>query len=224
MKNLLRRLVEFEAHHRMAVALAVALLTFAISSRGLRMPVSLIVAWDAFALCSLGLAWAGMFFTDARTRVREAHLQDSSRTAIGCCVVLAAVASLIGAGLLLSSAKGLSGLEAGRHVALATLTVVSSWLLVHTVLALHYAHLCYHLAEKSRAKTLCLGVVFPDEPEPDFLDFAYFSFVIGMTCQVSDVQVTSRRIRRVALLHGLLSFGFNTVIVAMSLNLASSLL
>ncbi len=208
----------------MAVALAVALLTFAISSRGLRMPVSLIVAWDAFALCSLVLAWAGMLFTNARTCVQEAQLQDSSRIAMGCCVVLAAVASLVGAGLLLGSAKGLSGVEAGWHVALATLTVVSSWLLVHTVLALHYTHLCYNLAEKSRAKPRCLGVVFPDEPEPDFLDFAYFSFVIGMTCQVSDVQVTSRRVRRVALLHGLLSFGFNTVIVAMSLNLASSLL
>lgn len=224
MKNLLRHLVEFEAHHRILVALAVALLTFAISYQGLEMPVSLIVAWDTFALCSLLLAWAGMFFTDARTRVREAHLQDSSRTSIGCCVVVAAVASLIGAGLLLSSAKGISGIEAARHIALAMLTVVSSWLLVHTVLALHYAHLSYHLAEKSRAKPRCLGVVFPDETEPDFLDFAYFSFVIGMTCQVSDVQVTSRRIRRVVLLHGVLSFGFNTVIVAMTLNLATSLL
>ena len=117
MKNLFRRLIEFDAHHRVAVALVVAALTFGISSRWLRLPMSLIVAWDAFALCSLGLAWAGMIFTDARTRVREAHLQDSSRAAICGCVVLAAVASLFGAGLLLGSAKGLAG---GEVVSLVT--------------------------------------------------------------------------------------------------------
>ena len=224
MKPLLRRLVEFDAHHRVAVALVVAALAFGISSRWLRLPVSLIVSWDAFALSSLVLAWAGMIFTDAKTRVREAHLQDSSRAAICGCVVFAAVAGLFGAGLLLGSAKGLAGSEAARHVALAALTVVSSWLLVHTVLALHYAHICYHIAEESREKPPSVGVVFPNEPEPDFLDFAYFSFVIGMTCQVSDVQITSQRIRRIALLHGLLSIGFNTVILALSLNLASALL
>ena len=223
MKHLLRRLVEFEAHHRVAVALVVAALTFVISFQSLRLPVSLIVSWDAFALCSLVLAWGGIIFTDARTRVREAQLQDSSRTAICGCVVFAAVAGLFGGGLLLSSAKGLAGGEASWHVALAALTVVSSWFLVHTVMALHYAHLCYHIAEKSPEKPPGPGVVFPNEPQPDFLDFAYFSFVIGMTCQVSDVQLTSRRMRRIVLLHGLLSFGFNTVILAMSLNLASAL-
>lgn len=67
-----------------------------------------------------------------------------------------------------------------------------------------------------------LGLRFPREPEPDFLDFAYFSFIIGMTGQTADVEITSRRVRRIALLHGLLSFGFNAVIVALSLNLASS--
>ena len=199
----------------------VAALTFGISSRWLQLPVSLITSWDVFALCSLVHAWAGMIFTDARTRVREARLQDSSRAVIYGCVVFAAVAGLFGAGLLLGSAKGW---EASRYIALAALTVVSSWLLVHTVLALHYTHVCYHIAEESREKPPNVGVVFPNEPQPDFLDFAYFSFVIGMTCQVSDVRITSRRIRRIPLLHGLLSFGFNTVILVLSLNLASALL
>ena len=126
MKHPLRRLVEFDAHHRVAVALMVAALTFGISSRWLQLPVSLIASWDAFALCSLVLAWAGMIFTDARTRVREARLQDSSRAAICGCVVFAAVAGLFGAGLLLGSAKGLAGGEASRYIALAALTVVSS--------------------------------------------------------------------------------------------------
>lgn len=165
-----------------------------------------------------------MVFTDVRTRMREAHLQDSSRTALCCCVILAAVAGLLGGGVLLGTAKDLGSSQTGWHAALVALTIVNSWCLVHTVLTLHYAHLCYHIAEKSLAKPKDMGVIFPNETQPDFLDFAYFSFVIGMTCQVSDVQITSRQIRRLALLHGLLSFGFNTVILAMTINIASGML
>lgn len=224
MKHLLRWVLEFDAHHRVAVALGASAFTFVIARSSLSWPVSLVAAWDGFAVSSLVLAWAGMLCTDMKTRMREAHLQDSSRTVISGCVVFAAVAGLFGAGLLLGSAKGLSGNEAGRHVALAALTVVSSWLLVHTVLALHYAHISYHIAQAANDTPPDLGLIFPNEPQPDFLDFAYFSFVIGMTCQTSDVQITSRRLRRIALLHGLLSFGFNTVILAFSLNLAAALL
>lgn len=185
---------------------------------------SLIVSWDAFALCSLALAWAGIVYTDAKTRVEEAKLQDSSRTVICCSLVLAAVVALFGAAILLGAAKTLAGRDAAGHVALAVLTVVASWLLIHTVMSLHYAHICYQIAGRPGAKSPGVGLDFPEETQPDFLDFAYFSFVIGMTCQTSDVQITSRRVRRIALLHGLLSFGFNAVIVALSLNLASSLL
>ena len=220
----LRRVVEFEAHRRFSLAVVVALLTFVATGRWLELKVSLIVSWDAFARCSLALAWAGIIFTDAKTRVEEAKLQDSSRTAIAICLVVAAFAGLFGAALLLHTAKKLEGSEAVWHVALAILTVVASWLLVHTVMSLHYAHMCYQIAGKSREKSIGVGLRFPNEPQPDFLDFAYFSFVIGMTCQTADVEITSRQVRRTALLHGLLAFGFNAVIVALSLNLASSLL
>ena len=219
-----RRIVEFEAHHRVTVALVIAALVFGISTRWLKLEISLIVAWDAFAFCSLILAWAGIFFTDAKTRVEEARLQDSSRTVIGGCLVMAAVAGLFGAAWLLRTAKYTSGNVAVGHAALAILTVIVSWLLVHTVMSLHYAHLCYQGAGRSHTKSPGFGLRFPNETQPDFLDFAYFSFVIGMTCQTADVEITSRHVRRTALLHGLLAFGFNAVIVALSLNLASSLL
>jgi uncharacterized membrane protein len=147
--SFLRRIVKFEAHNRVVVALSVALLTFGIAFHRLDLSVAVIVAWDAFALCSLVLAWAGMIFSDAKTRVEESRLQDSSRVAISVCVVLAAVAGLFGAGLLLHDAKRLSESEIVWHVGLAVLTVVSSWLLVHTVLTLHYTHVCYQIAGKS---------------------------------------------------------------------------
>ncbi|MES2921407.1 MAG: DUF1345 domain-containing protein [Verrucomicrobiota bacterium] len=219
-----RRIVEYEAHHRVAVASVVGVITFAIAHQWLDLGVNLIVSWDAFALCSLALAWAGILFSDAKKRVEEARLQDSSRTVILCCLVLAAVAGLFGAGMLLSTAKGMKGNGAAWHAVLAVLTVIFSWLLVHTVMTLHYAHVCYQIAGSSQEKLPGVGLDFPDEPQPDFLDFAYFSFIIGMTCQTSDVEITSRRVRRIALFHGLIAFGFNAVIVALSLNLASSLL
>ena len=219
-----RCILEYEAHHRIIVSLVFGALAFCLGLRWLPLPVNLIVSWDIFAFTSLVLAWIGMIFSDARSRVQEARLQDSHRTVIAGCVVLAAIAGLFGAWLLLGSAKELQGGKASFHFALAAFTVLISWMLVHTVMALHYTHVCYLLAGKSRAKSPNIGVVFPNEPHPDFIDFAYFSFVIGMTCQVSDVQITSRSVRRLALLHGLLSFGYNTVIVAMSLNMVASLL
>lgn len=220
----MRRVVEHEAHHRVLVSLVVAGIVAGISFPFLRPAMIAIAAWDAFALASLILAWAGMFFTDAKTRVREAHLQDSSRTAICGCVVLAAVAGFVGAGFLLGSAKALAGSEAAWHAAFGVLTVVSSWLLVHTMLGLHYAHVYYCPCESDAASPAGHGLIFPEEKAPDFIDFAYLSFVVGMTFQVSDVQVTSRRIRRVVLLHALLSFGFNTFILAFTINLAAGLL
>jgi len=219
-----RRLIEFEVHHRVALALVVALLVFGLLYPWVKLELNLIVSWDVFAICLLILAWAGIIYSDVKKRVEEARLQDSSRVVIGCCLVMAAIAGLFGAGWLLGTAKHAPGHESVWYAALAVLTVMVSWVLVHTVMTLHYAHACYQLAVDSQEIPPRVGLDFPDEAEPDFLDFAYFSFVIGMTCQTSDVGITSRRVRRIALLHGLIAFGFNAVIVALSLNLASSLL
>lgn len=203
----------------MAVGLVLAIIAFVLSLQYVRWSVALIMAWDAFAISSLVLAWLGMFFTDAKTRVREAHLQDSSRAAICGCVVAAAMAGLLGVWALLGSAD-MAGIGATRSLILAALTVLLSWFLVHTMLALHYTHVFYCSCESAGSEARGVGLLFPEEPDPDFLDFAYFSFVVGMTFQVADVKVTSRRMRRMVLLHALLSFVFNTVILAFSVNLA----
>ena len=95
--------------------------------------------------------------------------------------------------------------------------VALSWFLLHTTFTLHYAHLFYGDAEEATASAR--GLIFPGESQPDYLDFAYFSFVIGMTFQVSDINITSRKIRRMALLHGTISFFFNTIIVALTVSI-----
>jgi len=223
-KRGIRWIVETDAHHRMVIALVVAVIAFWIGSRITSQSMRLLLSWDAFAVASLVLAWLGMLFTDARKRVTEAHLQDSSSAAISFCLVLASTAGLLGAGIFLKAAKDLQGLQVMQNIGLATLTVAASWLLVHTLLALHYAHVFYCPCEGSTKDDDGIGLNFPGNEQPDYLDFAYFSFVIGMTFQVSDVEVTSRRMRRIVLLHGLMSFAFNTVILAFGINSAATLL
>jgi uncharacterized membrane protein len=210
-----------DAQHRVVLSLLMALIVF-VAAPSIRLAVRALVAWDAFAFTSIALCWLRIAFADARTSVREARLQDSSHTALFLFVIVAAVASLFAVGLLLGSAKGLSHSRQAEHALLAGLTVATSWCLTHTVFALRYAHLFYQADDDTPDEALGEGLDFPQEKHPDFLDFAYFSFVIGMTCQVSDVQITGRRVRRVALLHGFLAFVFNTVILALSINLASA--
>ncbi|WP_348223553.1 DUF1345 domain-containing protein [Luteolibacter sp.] len=217
-----RRIIEAESHHHLATALVVGGIALAATLRFFKLPVSLAISWDAFATTSLLLAWGGMLAHGAKARVRNADQEDSNRAVIAGCLIVAALVSLGAAGVLLGKAKLLHDQQAPgfaviEHVVLAAVTVVLSWNLVHTLLAIHYTHMFY-------AESEGLGLDFPEEKEPDFLDFAYFSFVIGMTFQVSDVQVTSREIRRIVLVHSLLSFAFNTVIVAFSINLATTLL
>ena len=137
---------------------------------------------------------------------------------------MAACASLLALGYLLGTVKDLSKGRVTEHIALAVGTVLCSWALVHTVFTLRYAHLYYLGSTEKADGDPCGGLDFPAEKTPDYMDFTYFSFVIGMTFQVSDVQITSRRIRRLALVHGLVSFAFNTVILALSINIISGLL
>jgi uncharacterized membrane protein len=217
MASIRERIHRLDAHHRVALSLLMALIVF-VAVPSLRLAVRALVAWDAFAFTYIALSWLRIAFADARTSVRDARLQDSSRTALFLFVIVAAVASLLAVGLLLGSAKGLRPSQQAGHAILAGLTVAASWCLTHTVFALRYAHIFYQAGDEAQGE----GLDFPRENHPDFLDFAYFSFVIGMTCQVSDVQITARRIRRVALLHGVLAFVFNTVILALSINLASA--
>lgn len=101
-------------------------------------------------------------------------------------------------------------------------TLLASWLMTHLTFAYRYAHEFYAITPGNR--TVDAGLEFPNEPHPDYWDFLYFSLVLGMTFQVSDVQITSRKMRRLAMVHGFLSFLFNTVILALSVNLAAGLL
>ena len=218
-------LSHLEAHHRIGVSFGFAALVALLLGGHLLWRTLLITTWDACAACLLMLAWTRILTAQPRVVVRLATLQSTGRKVILLFVVIAACASLASVAYLLGMAKGLEGWRLASHVLLALGTVVLSWFLVHTVFTLHYAQLFYHEHGDGHApRTVARGLVFPDgDIEPDYLDFAYFSFVIGMTSQVSDVQINSRKIRRWALVHGMIAFAFNTTVLALGINIISGM-
>lgn len=173
-------------------------------------------------VCFLILNWWAMLRATPETMRRHAQQEDEGRLAILSLVTAAACASLSAIGFILRD-KGLSGSLLILHLTLFVVTIVGSWLLVHTIFALHYAR-GYYQDGKTLSECKADGLDFPGEVEPDYWDFLYFSFVIGMTSQVSDVEVTSRSLRRLTLIHGVLSFFFNTTILAMSINIIAGLI
>jgi uncharacterized membrane protein len=177
--------------------------------------------WDSGMICFLGLTWWVMLSATPTTMRRHAQQEDAGRLVILSLATATACASLFAIGFILRD-KGLSGPLLFLHLALSVVTIVGSWLLVHTIFALHYAH-AYYRNHETRQECQAEGLDFPSEEEPDYWDFLYFSFVIGMTSQVSDVAINSRPIRRLSLLHGVLSFFFNTTIVAMTINIVAGL-
>ena len=214
-------LSHIEAHHHFAISLTIAALFFLVSQGHLEWRAQLITTWDVYALSILVITWTRILTAHPRVVAQLARLSRSSRNLIYIFFVVAACASLAAVAFALVTAKTMSGARFAAHIGLAISTVILSWLVVHTIFTLHYAHVFY---SSRHDDTIARGLIFPDgHLEPNYLDFAYFSFVIGMTSQVSDVQINSREIRRLALLHGLVAFAFNTAVLALSINIISGL-
>lgn len=211
---------QLDAHHRQFIALAVGFVAWLIGWR-LSLPNHIIVTWITYACAIISMDWIFILSMHPRQVKKNAKLEDSNVTLIFLFVIAAAFISLLAVVMLLLSIKGSSAKQTMEHALMAIGSVAVSWWLTHTVFTLRYAHL-YYSTQKDEVNAIG-GLEFPKEPEPDFMDFVYFSFVIGMTFQVSDVEISSRKIRRLAWLHGILSFVFNTVIVALSINIISGL-
>lgn len=175
-----------------------------------------ILSWDAAVLTFLALTYQVLAERSIEQIRRRAATLDTTASLMMGLVVLAACVSLFGLGLNLHGPGGALPDYPVLRIALAGLTVIGSWSLIHTIFALHYTHLFYGKAKE--------GLIFPGKSEPDYWDFMYYSFVVGMTFQVSDVQVASQDLRRLTLIHGVLSFYFNTVILALAVSVGAGLL
>jgi uncharacterized membrane protein len=207
--------VPARALSRVAISCAVALGVALILARLVPWRLAAFAGWNAGALALLALAWlttiAGC--TAASTKGRAAG-DDPGRTFVYVLVLLTCSSSLIATAALVRRAKAVAGAEGDVLVALCLANVAICWALTHTAFALRYAHLYYREDAEGVG-----GVDFPGKGAPTYFDFAYFAFTIGMCFQVSDSAVTSPQIRRLVLLHALLSFVYNTAILAFVLNL-----
>lgn len=205
-------------HARFFLALALSAGAYALLPQ-LAASHRLAVGWDAGVAAWLALH-AHMMANpdDAKMRAR-AKAQDVSGKMIFIVLVAAAFVSLYGILGILSDAKLQQGALQAMGLGLAVATIVLSWLFIHTLFAVHYAHLYYARGD---------GLIFPQEhtsgEPPDYWDFVYFALVLGMTFQVSDVQIACRPMRRFALAHAVIAFFFNTFILALAVNIAASMM
>jgi len=207
-------------HARLFIAVVVGLMVVAVLPRDWWLSTRLLAGWNAGLALYLMLVHSVIWRCDVTRLRRRAKEQDEGGFAILLLSMAATLASLVAIVFELGGTKQAGNAHAVSHVLLAMATTVLSWVFMHTIFSLHYAHEYYG---EGRDKKIG-GLNFPGENEPDYLDFLYFSLVIGMTSQVSDVSITSRSIRRVAALHGVLSFFFNLTVLALTVNMISNLL
>ena len=201
------------ARPRTFIAVAVGIVAFLLLPASLRLVTRALIGWDVCISVYLVLVYIMMFRCGLAYIRRNAILQDEGRFLILLVAALGAFASIAAIVFELGVSH-----HSGPELALATVTIALSWAAVHTIFALHYAHEFYRGAKPK-------GLQFPSgetQEDPDYWDFVYFSFVIGMTAQVSDVGITDKIIRRTATVHGIISFIYNTALVALMVNIAAS--
>jgi uncharacterized membrane protein len=211
-----RRRHNFRARPRLLAALGVGVGVALLIPRGVSPTLRAVISWDCSSGLFLGLIIAMATRATHQSMRWRAAQEDEARWVFLALMAGAAFFAMFAILGLMRAAKAAGGADMVIMTVLAGITVVLSWLFAHTVFAVHYAHDYYNDLAEHRPP----GLGFPEENEdPDYWDFLYFSFVVGMTAQVSDVQVLTQRWRRLVLAHGLLSFLFNTVVLALSINL-----
>ena len=183
---------------------------------------SVLASWDVGVLCLLVLDWLLVARSDEQLTRLRAQRYDPNRYVIFLLVISAASASFVAIGFIVGDIRELTFWPRVGRISLSVAALLLSWLLIHTLFAFHYARLYYF--QPAEQKAHLRGLRFPDDDEPDYLDFAYYSFVVGMTSQVSDVAVLSRQMRRLTIIHGVLSFIYNIAILAMSINIIGNVL
>lgn len=180
----------------------------------------LLAAWDTGVLLYLALAWTLMLRSGINHMRRRAAQQDEGEFLVLALTLVAAIVSLGAIVAELHAVRAAPSGEGTWRIALAAATILCSWFFVHTIFALHYAHEFYAPTDEGRRESLR----FPEHlREPGYGDFLYVSFTIGAACQTADVSMASPRIRRVVLAHTVFSFLFNTMVLALAVNVGAGL-
>jgi len=205
-------------HARLLIAVTVGFIAFFLLPSEWSAVSRLLVSWNCLVVLFLVLIYVWMLGQTA-TQICERYVEeDETAPVILAICVVAAFLSLVAIIQLLAALKGVSGLERSAHIALAALTVVNSWLLVPTMFTLHYADVFYSASPERRP------LRFPETPLPVFWDFTYFSFTIAVAGQTADVSTANGAIRKVVILHSVISFLFNASILGFAINVTAGLL
>jgi uncharacterized membrane protein len=202
---------------RVGISFAAGLVTFGVAALQLRPAGAGFIAWDIFGFVLLVLSWSGIVRCDPRDTRHRAGAEDPGRTLVYVIVVLASAVSLLGATVLVRRPHALPPDLESYAAALCLVTVALAWTMTHTAFTFRYAHLYYRNDAEGVG-----GIELPGGGQPAYFDFAYFAFTIGMCFQVSDLSVTSHQIRRTVLLHAVISFAYNSIVLAFVLNLVFS--
>lgn len=181
-----------------------------------------LLGWSVGVAVYLTLAWWLCERFDAERTRERAQAQDEPSVVLFLLMLLASMACVAAIVVMMQQGKGLTGTERSLHVAVSVVALIASWLFLQTIFAFRYAHRYYQ--EEKNSEPGGAGMLFPGGQDPDYFDFLYYAHVVGMTSQVSDVQVTSREMRRLTLVHSVLSFGFNMLVLALSINVVAGAL
>jgi uncharacterized membrane protein len=222
-RRLLRR-SHVQSHPRLLGAAAVAIIVYFLLSDATATATRLLIAFGGGALVFLAAIWVMMARATPEGMRRRAEIEDEGRYTVLILSAAAATAILLTIVFELHGIKDLPPGLAGFRVVLAAATILLSWFFMNTMFALHYAHGYYGDSDPSNEYKPTGGLIFPGRVQPDYWDFLYFSFVVGMTFQVSDVQIEDHDLRRNVLAHGVLAFFFNVVILALTINIVVGLI
>ena len=209
---------------RGGLALVIGALCGWLAPPGSQAATRLITAWDGFCVVIIVLTWLTIFQADAAHIRRVATSQDPGRTWTFVALQLPIGASLFAVALLLQGIRKVPQPAQAAQVAVAVGAVLGSWVLLHTLFTMRYAHAYYSENPATVASDKLGGLQFPGVAPTTYWDFAYYAFTIGMTFQTSDIDVTSLQMRQLTLVHSLLAFGFNTAIIALGVNIISGIL
>ena len=180
----------------------------------------IILGWNVGTWLYLVLAARMIFWTSHEKMRVRALAQNDGKYFVLLMVIIASIVSIGAIFAELSVVKDMHGMLRSAHIALAVMTIVSSWLFIQVMFALHYAHDFYVAMERSNSG----GLEFPGSLPPDYSDFLYFACVIGTSGQTADVSFMSKAMRKVGLIHCVLAFFFNTTLLALTINIASGLI
>ena len=216
-----RFLLHMHPLQRILLSIALSVIAFFVIPKDENPLIETMIIWIVFAAVYLITGWLILSTRPIDEIKATARKDDGSKLFVYLMLLLSSISSFVIVLLLMISKA--SDNNQGMFIFVSITGILLAWFMVHTLYTFHYAHMYYDNDPDDNSKD-AEGLEFPGDEAPNYIDFAYFAFTIGCTFQVSDVEISSKLIRRSVLWHGLLSFALNTFVVALTINMIAGLM